>query len=793
MQQVISIIANQRTISEDYIVVVSALGGVTDALILLANKAMQADPSWTVLLEQLVVQHEQAVCDLIDPKQCQPVLQQVRQIFTQLQQSLDGIGLLGELSDRALDKVTGIGEQLSSTIINAALNDQQVDSQLLDARTLISTDENFGAANVLIDQSYQQICDFFAGKSSGFLVAGFIAATMDGISTTLGRGGSDYTAALLGAALNATSIEIWTDVDGVLTADPRKVRSAFPLANISYEEAAELAHFGAKVIYPKIMKPARLKQIPIQIKNTFQPQAKGTRISNAASASGFDIQGISSLADICLLRVRLSDDRNIGEMIAQIFDILSRAGIKILLTTQASHEPSFSIAVASDQAARAKKIVEDEFALALELQKMKPVTLLEQLSIIAIVGRQMKGVPGISGRLFSTLGKNQINVFAIAQGSSELNISAVIRSEDESPALRAIHREFFTPDLNKPNMFLVGTGLIGSALLGQIAEAGSPIRLCGVANSRTSAISRTGIALAQWQAELAAGETAKKRDFIDEMIRLDLANTVFVDCSSSDEITARYEAILAAGMAIATPNKKAMSGPYARYQKLQALAAKSPGCFVYETNVGAGLPILHALQCLIASNDRITAIEAVLSGTLSYIFNTFTDQDIAFSQVVAQAKELGFTEPDPRDDLNGMDVARKILILARETGLALELDDIQVEPLLPESCFASGSINSFFAELEKMDPHFTQQKQAAHAKGKRLAYLASLHQGKAKAGMQEIGPEHPFFNLTGSDNMISISSQRYCETPLVIKGPGAGAAVTASGLFANILTIPCKN
>ncbi|VAV91202.1 Aspartokinase, partial [hydrothermal vent metagenome] len=552
IQKVISIVSEQQKTDGDFIVVVSALGGVTDALIDLANKAMQADASWSALFGELLAQHEQAICALIDKNHQQPVLQQIQQIFSQLQQSLNGIHLLGELSARSLDKVSSVGEQVSATIIHAALNHQAIDCQLLDAKKLIVTDENFGAAEVLIAQSYQQIGDFFGKRSGGFLVGGFMAATQDGTVTTLGRGGSDYTAALLGAALNATSIEIWTDVDGVLTADPRKVRSAFPLTDIRYEEAAELAHFGAKVIYPKIMKPARLKQIPIQIKNTFQPQAKGTRISNAAVASKFDIQGISSLADVCLLRIRLSDDRTIGEMIAQIFDILSRAGIKILLTTQASHEPSFCIAVASDQARRAKKMVEDTFALALELQKMQPVTLVEDLSIIAIVGRQMKGVPGISGRLFSTLGKNNINVFAIAQGSSELNISAVIHSQDEVPALRAIHREFFTADRNKPNVFLVGTGLIGAALLEQVSQAGSPIQLCGVANSRTTAINRNGIALEQWRTELAAGMAAKDRDFIDEMIRLDLANTVFVDCTSSDEITARYGAILQAGMAIAT-------------------------------------------------------------------------------------------------------------------------------------------------------------------------------------------------------------------------------------------------
>jgi len=793
IRQVISIICQQRQIDKDFIVVVSALGGVTDTLIDLAELAKQANVSWQDRLAQLITQHEEVICELIEPNKRQPSLNSIMQIFDILRQNLNGVHLLGELSARSLDKITSIGEQLSSTIINAALDGRDINCQLIDARKLLITDDNFGAANILVDPTYQNISNFFQSRSGGFIVGGYMAATKDGTTTTLGRGGSDYTAALLGAALETSCIDIWTDVDGVLTADPRKVRSAFALTDISYEEAAELAHFGAKVIYPKVMKPARQKQIPIHIKNTFNPRVKGTVISNTAPSSKFDIQGISSLGHACLLRIRLSEDRTIGEMITQIFDILSRAGIKTLLTTQASHEPSFSIAVASDQAQKAKKLVEDSFPLELELERMKPLTLVEHVSIIAIVGRQMKGVPGISGRLFSTLGKNNINVFAIAQGSSELNISTVIRSEDEVPALRALHREFFTPGQNKPNLFLVGTGLIGSALLAQLAEANSPVQLCGIANSKTTAINRNGITIAHWQADLAAGDPAKNLNLIDEMIRLDLAHTVFVDCTSSDEISTRYGDILEAGMAIVTPNKKAMSGSYNQYQELQNLAAKAPGCFVYETNVGAGLPILHTLQSLIASNDKITEIEAVLSGTLSYIFNTFSTQNIAFSQVVANAKELGFTEPDPREDLNGMDVARKILILARETGLPLELDEVVIDPLLPESCFSSASIDDFFDDLKKMDPIFEQKKQAARAKGNRLAYIASLHQNKAKAGVQEIGSAHPFFNLAGSDNMISICSQRYCETPLVIKGPGAGAEVTASGVFANILSVPRKN
>jgi aspartokinase/homoserine dehydrogenase 1 len=664
---------------------------------------------------------------------------------------------------------------------------------LADARKLLVTDDGFGAAKVLIEPSWRQIKQHFANQKGGFVVGGYVAATEDGIATTLGRGGSDYTAALLGAALEVSVIEIWTDVDGVLTADPRKVRSAFPLAEISYEEAAELAHFGAKVIFPKIMKPARDQQIPILIKNTFRPLEPGTLISRKAAKTQYDIQGISSLAGVSLLRFQLSDQRTIGEVMARIFALLARARVEVLLTTQASHESSFSIAINSKQVKQACKIVEDDFALELQTRKMKPITAKDQLSIVAIVGRQMKGVPGISGRLFRTLGRARVNVFAIAQGSSELNISAVIGSEEESRALRAIHRDFFTPDSGRTNMFLVGTGLIGAALLDQMAEAGGPVRLCGMANSRTQIIDRNGLSPANWKTAFASAKPAAEQDFIDEMIRLDLANTVFVDCTSCDDIPARYGPILQAGMAIATPNKKALSGSYQRYHELQDLAAGAPGSFVYETNVGAGLPILHSLKAMIASNDTITAMEAVLSGTLSYIFNTFSEQDIPFSQVVLDAKQRGFTEPDPRDDLNGMDVARKILILARETGLPLELEDVAITPFLPETCFATASIDGFFAELEKLDKEFTRRKSAARAKGKRLAFLASLRNEKAAIGVQEIGPEHPFFGLHGSDNMISITSERYCDTPLVIKGPGAGAEVTAGGLFANILQIPRRD
>ena len=777
IKKTIQIISDSSKKGQGLIIVVSAFGGVTDNFIKMASLASQKNRQYKHQLTDLIDQHNQAISKLVKPNRQKLVLAEVGKKYHDLNESLQGIYLLGELSARSLDQVMSFGEQLSAYIISEAMKSQKIPCEFIDARTLIKTDENFGSANVNTQKTHQLLSSHFQAHPKLSVMGGFISSTGDGVTTTLGRGGSDYTASLVGAGVNAQAIEIWTDVDGVMTADPRKVGNAFPLLKISYEEAGELAHFGAKVIHPKTMKPARLKNIPIVIKNTFNPSGAGTRISHEKSVQAFLIQGISSLNKISLLNIQSNNGQSIGEMATKIFDSLSRSEIEILLTTQASHEQSISIAINQSQASKAKGALEKAFALELKAQQMSPISQEDHLSIVAIVGKQMKGRPGISGKLFDTLGNNHINVVAIAQGSSELNVSVVISSNDEDKALQAIHDTFFRPKDAFINLFLVGPGLIGSTLLKQIGESSAPIRLCGLANSKRMFFA----------GELTPGRPTDLKEFVAQMIKLNLPNSVFVDCTASETVVSYYESILTAGIAIVTPNKKANSGLLKSYQKLHKVAKANNAAFCYETNVGAGLPIIHTIQNLISSGDEIVKIEAVLSGTLSYIFNTFSSTNQAFSQIVRDAKTKGYTEPDPRDDLNGMDVARKVLILARESGLNLELNEIHLNPLLPKKYFLVNSIDNFLVELEKLDGDFKQKKIQASKRHQVLRYIATLSGQKAQIGLQAVDQNHPFYHLSGSDNIISITTKRYNHTPLVIKGPGAGAEVTAGGILANII------
>lgn len=789
IKKVIQIISDSSKKYKDLVIIVSALGGVTDNLIKMAYLASKGKEEYKTLMKDIFKQHNQVIKELINSNNQKKILAKVQKKYLELNEALQGVSLLGELSLRSMDRVMSFGEQLSAFIISEAIKNQKIICRFIDARALIRTDDNFGSANVKIQKTYEFVANYFKDNPGFFIMGGFIASNDEGITTTLGRGGSDYTASLVGAALSARVIEIWTDVDGVLTADPRKVSEAFPLLKISYEEAGELAHFGAKVIHPKTMKPARLKNIPIDIKNTFNPRGMGTRICNEKIKQDFLIKGISSLGNISLLHIQSNNGNSMGEIFARIFATLSRFDIEILLITQASHEQSLSIGVYKNQAQKAKISIEKDFVLELKAEQMSPVLVEENLSIIAIVGRQMKGVPGISGKFFSTLGDNKINIVAIAQGSSELNVSAVISSKDETKALQVIHEAFFKLAGESINLFIAGTGLIGSTLLKQIKESNIPIRLCGLINIEHMLFNSKGISFENWKQELAGGAVPKLEDFVSRMVELKLPNSVFVDCTASEGIVLMYEDIIKAGIAIVTPNKKANSGDFARYKKLKDMAKKNHTSFIYETNVGAGLPIIHAIQNLVLGGDKIIKIEAILSGTLSYIFNTFSESDNSFSDIVREAKTKGYTEPDPRDDLNGMDVARKILILAREVGLKLEFNQIKINPILPPKCFKVNSIDNFFTELKKLDSDFAKKKIQTRKNKQVFRYIAALYNGKAEIVLREVGQSHPFYHMSGSDNIISITTKRYCQTPLIIKGPGAGAEVTAGAVLANIVSI----
>lgn len=798
IRKVAAIIRDNVTKGEHQVVVVSALSQVTNRLIRAAEMAAANDEGYQTLMQEIETDHITAVNELIAASARSGILGTLKKHFVDLEDLLHGVFLLRELSPRSLDLIQSFGERLSANIIATFLSSEGLPASFCDARQLIRTDASFGAARVDFFKTNATIRAWFEEHKDLQIVTGFCGATEQGQTTTLGRGGSDYTASILGAALEAKLIEIWTDVDGVMTADPRKVRDAFSLLHISYEEAMELSHFGAKVIYPPTIQPVYKQRIPILIRNTFNLDFPGTLITHEPSENGsHPVKGISSIGQISLVSLIGAGMVGVPGISHKLFGALAGAHINVILITQASSEHSICFAVAPQDALRAKEVAEEAFELEIMNGKVERVIVENDLSIVAIIGRDMRHSPGISHKLFRAMGRNGINVSAIAQGSSELNVSVAIREKDLAKALNALHQEFFLSDIKTLNIFLVGTGLIGSTLLEQIRaqesylmeEKGLKIQVVALANSRNAHINEEGIDLADWRSHVdKPGKGVDMKGFIDMMVQLNLPNTVFVDCTSSEKVIPHYQEILSRAISIVTPNKLANSSTLADYINLQQVAAKNNVQFLYETNVGAGLPVIGTLQGLKHSGDRILKIEGILSGTLSYIFNNFIGES-RFADVVRVAREKGYTEPDPRDDLNGMDVARKILILSREAGIHLEPEDVSVQNIMPKACIDAPSVDSFFEELEKADAYFTQLKTEAAAAGKVLRFIASMESGKAQVKLESVGPEHPFFSLSGSDNIISFTTARYAETPLVIKGPGAGAEVTAAGVFAEIISI----
>jgi len=779
-----------------FAVVFSAFSKVTDTLIETATRAGQGDGTYVSLLEKLRTRHTAALAHLLEPANRAPVEAALAENFDALANVLQGIYLLRELSARSLDFVVSFGERNSALLLAYAMRQAGIPADFLDARTVIRTDAQFGGAKVDFEKTNQLVQEHFAGQTAVQSVTGFIGSTDEGLTTTLGRGGSDYTAAILGAALDAEVIEIWTDVDGVLTADPRRVKKAFTLPAMSYREAMEMSHFGAKVIYPPTIQPAMAKGIPLLIRNTFNSAFPGTYVGTGRTTTERSgVKGISSINSICLLTLEGGGLFGVPGIAARLFGAMAQAGINVVLITQGSSESSITFAVAPVQAVLAKKAAEKEFAHELRSGLVEPLKIETDLAVVAIVGEGMRSTPGISGRLFQALGKNGINVTAIAQGSSELNISVVVPAADETKALNAIHETFFLSDTKTLHLFVVGTGLIGGTLLEQIRrqapflreKRGLEIRLTGLANSRKMVFSEDGLNLENWQAALEQSDTPFSiARFAETMENLNLPNAIFVDNTASEEVTQHYERILDASISISTPNKLAASSTYEQYQRLKQLADKRGVHWRYETNVGAGLPIISTLNDLIQSGDRIIRIEGVLSGTLSYIFNNFRE-GTRFPDIVKNARRLGLTEPDPRDDLSGADVRRKLLILARETGLPLEMNDIAVEQILPQACLAVRTVDEFLEELEKHDADFEHRRAEAAADGQVLRMVARLEGSHAAIGLHAYGPEHPFYFLDGSDNMVAFSTERYRERPLVVRGPGAGAEVTAAGVFAEVI------
>lgn len=797
---IIDILKEYYAAGDHFTVVFSAFGGVTDGLIAMSERAAAGDDTYGAAFQEFAARHQDAINDLLPPGPLrQETLQQMTRSHEVLKNLLYGVFLVREASLRTMDYVLSFGERSSSYIIAQTLRQAGVPAEFLDARRVLRTDKTFGSAKVDFDKSYELIREHYAEHTKVQVVTGFIASAKGGLTTTLGRGGSDYTASLLAAGLKADAIEIWTDVSGVLTADPRRVRKAFTIPRLTYAEAMEMSHFGAKVIYPPTLMPALHASIPLYIKNTFDPAFPGTRVSaDNNPADGLAVKGISSINSIALITLSGSGLFGVPGISARLFGALAQKDINIILITQGSSEHSISFAIQPAAAERARKAAESAFAYELDRGVINPIKVERDLSVVAIIGENMRYQPGISGRLFQALGKNGINAVAIAQGSSELNVSVVIPREDENKALNALHESFFLSDYKTLHLFIVGVGLIGGTLLKQIREQnkylrsrlGMELKVVGMANSRRMYFDEEGIELSDdWSDRLMKdGQDTDLAVFVGRMRDLNLSNSIFVDNTANDRIAGYYAGILDESISISTPNKVANSSSYLEYQRLKSIAARRGVQFHYETNVGAGLPIISTLRDLLDSGDRILKLEGVLSGSLSYIFNNF-DGSRPFHEVVREAKEKGFTEPDPRVDLSGKDVGRKILILAREAGVGLEAEQVDLRGFLPEGTMEAESVDDFFAVLEERADHFTQLYDTAAKEGKVLRMIATLKDKSASVGVQAIGPDNPFYGLSGSDNMVVFTTDRYEERPLVVRGPGAGAEVTAAGVFAEIIKI----
>jgi aspartokinase/homoserine dehydrogenase 1 len=799
IKKVIAIILNHRQNGDSIgAVVLSAMSGVTNQLIEIGRMAATNNPDYLELIRGIEDRHFNVIKGLIPIKEQSKVFGRVRGTVNELEDLLRGVSLIRELSDRTMDLVMSFGERLSCLVISECLKSKGVPARFCDARDLIKTDAQFSMAEVDETTTNQLIREYFSTIGNDLpIVTGFIGSTANNETTTLGRGGSDYTASILGAALNADFIDIWTDVDGMMTADPRKVPNAFNIPTITYAEAMELSHFGAKVIYPPTLQPAFSKNIPIRILNTFNASHEGTVISRAADRRDFTITGISSIDDIVLVNIQGSGMIGVAGVSAKLFSTLAHHKISVILISQASSEHSICFAIEPRNADRVRDILEAEFATEIAHGHVDYIGIEKDLSIIATVGEGMKKSSGIAGKLFSVLGKNGVNIIAIAQGSSEINISVVINKNNLSKALNAMHNVFFQSEARILNLYLVGAGLIGRTLLQQIqsqydylrTEKSLRICLVGVSNTKKMLLDPKGIDLSTWTDRLLSeGVTTSLPAFVDKVKEYNLPNSVFIDCTADKDIPLFYEPLLNANVSIVTPNKVANSGSYADYKRLQRATVRRGVKFLYETNVGAGLPIINTIQGLMTSGDRFLKIEAIVSGTLSYIFNTFKP-GVSFASVVREAKAKGFTEPDPREDLSGMDVARKILILAREAGFELEPSDVTINNLLPESCIKAPSIPAFFEELEHNHAYFDNLLLGAEGRNEKLRYVATFENGKVTIELRSVGFDHPFYSLSGADNIISFTTERYKERPLVIKGPGAGAEVTATGVFADVVSI----
>ena len=780
-------------IANDYplVVVVSAIGETTDKLYQVALMAKTGELDYLSILDEIQTTHLNLSKVLTADKSTDQLID----LFEQLRRVLEGVCLLRELTDRSLDFILSTGELLSSTIITTFLTEEGHKAKWNDSRKFIMTDHTFGNANVIHDETEKRLKTAQQNFMDINLFPGFIAGTEEGEVTTLGRGGSDFTASIIAAALNADLLEIWTDVNGIMTADPRRVKRSHTLDQVSYEEALELSHFGAKVIYAQSILPIYKKGISMHVKNTFLPDEAGTLVTKELK-NGNLIKGISSIDDISLMTVSGNDTRSNTDFFPRLFKVLADHEVEIVFMTHSNAEFTVTLGFKAREAKRALKVLKKEFKNQDESRVIHPSVLEEGYSLLALIGSNMKDQVGVSGNMFNVLGKNGISIKAISQGSSERNISAIILKEDLNKALNVLHENFFLSQMRRVNLFIIGTGNVGKAFLDQVTSQFSylkehhhlNIKAIGVANSRQMIFEKDGIPLSKWSKYLEKGEKFSEDGFVKKMSALNYRNSIFIDITASEDIAQLYSEILKESISVVTPNKIAATRSYQDYLNLKATAKKYRSQFLIETNVCAGLPVLSTLSDLVRSGDKVLRMEAVLSGTLNFLFNEY-DGSRPFSQVIKKAKELGYTEPDPRLDISGEDVMRKLLILVRESGYSMEMEEINSTSFLPASCEGTSSLEEFYGKIEQEEVHFKNLYQKAIDNGTRLKVVASYENGVGNVSLKEVADSHPFYNLEGKDNVVLFYTNRYSEQPLVIKGAGAGSEVTASGIFADVLRI----
>ncbi len=796
IEQAASIIEKNLETDPKVAVVISAVENITDDLLLAIEKSKTSRQEAEPLLKKIKDKHLEIFLPILSKARQENAVSRIDQVFSSVDEMLNKINESTPPSPRLSDQIIGFGEKLSAFLVHEFLQEKFAKTALIDSEKLIKAEESSGDTTVDRESTLTNLANHFENLNVAIsVIPGFIASTKNNESINLGRGGSDYTASLVGLALKASEIQIWTTVDGMMTADPEKVPKAISIPSLSYLEAMELSHFGARVVYAPTLQPAKIGDIPVVVKNSLKVNEPGSVISSKKPSTDSAITGISAISDLSLLRVEGAGLVGVSGTARRVFRSLSENNINVILISQASSEHSICFALKDSSSKKAITSLNEEFSNEIKAGKINSITSASGCSIIAVVGENMRQSPGLSGKVFQALGQNGINVQAIAQGSSELNLSIVVNSKDEVKGLKALHDAFFASTLKTINLFCVGVGQVGATLLQQLAEhssklkkdSGLDIRLIGLANSKRSIFKSEGINSSTWQQELESeGSASSIEDFVSTMIETNLPNSIFIDNTAHDVVANFYEQILGESISVVTPNKKANSSSYARFLELQQVASKANVNFFYETNVGAGLPVIETLKDLMRSGDEVLSIEAVLSGTLSYIFNTFDGSD-SFSKVVEGAKESGFTEPDPRDDLSGMDVARKILILGREMGLPLEESDVSVESLVPSAASNASSVEEFMNLLPQGDQEYEEIRSKAAAEKKKLVYMAKISEGKAVVKLSAVTFDHPFSSLQGSDNIISFTTKRYNACPLVVKGPGAGTQVTAAGVFADIV------